>query len=190
LLEAAVEREIPLEGEVVWGPDPARFGSDETALVKRRGDTVTEIKGVRGYNTMQTTGWVVSQIESDADKPVNIFVDVIGLGAGIADRLREQGYPAVDVNVSKYADNRTKYYNLRAELWTKLRNWLVEGQGSIPDDESLIAGASSIKYSFDSQGRIKIEKKEDIKRRGLPSPDRADALCLTYYKPNLLFPKF
>jgi hypothetical protein len=187
LLESAVVRDVKPEGQVVWGLDPARFGSDETAVVKRHGDVITEIKGVRNYNTMQTTGWVISQIEEDTNRPSSIFVDTIGLGAGIADRLREQGYPAVDVNVGERSSNRDKYYNLRAELWIKLADWLAEGHGSIPDDEKLIAGASSIKYSFDSAGRIKIEKKEDLKKRGLPSPDRADALTLTFFEPHHLF---
>ena len=180
LLEAAVHRDIKEDGPISWGLDPARFGSDETALVKRHGDVIKEIVAVRGYNTMQTTGWVVHQIEHNPGRPATIFVDAIGLGAGIADRLRELGYNAVDVNVGERSNDRDKYYNLRAELWVKFRDWLQEGRGSIPDDEALIAEASSIKYSFDSAGRIKIERKEDMKKRGLRSPDRADALILTF----------
>jgi hypothetical protein len=180
LLENAVNRDIEEDYPIVWGLDPARFGSDETALVKRHGDVVKEIKSVRGYNTMQTTGWVAHQIENNPDRPTTIFVDTIGLGAGIADRLRELGYNAVDVNVGERSNDRGKYYNLRAELWVKFRDWLQEGRGSISDDEALIAEASSIKYSFDSAGRIKIERKEDMKKRGLRSPDRADALTLTF----------
>ena len=114
LLEAAVAREITVEGDLVWGLDPARFGSDETALVKRRGDTVVSIRTVRGYNTIQTVGWVVSQIEDDGNRPSTIFVDTIGIGAGIADRLRELGYPAVDVNVGEKSGTPDKYYNLRS----------------------------------------------------------------------------
>jgi hypothetical protein len=189
LLEAAVNRDIPDHGEVVWGLDPARFGSDETALVKRRGDVVKEIQTRHNLNTMQTTGWVVSQIEQDPDRPVSIFVDTIGLGSGIADRLRELGYPAVDVNVGERSNDRDKYYNLRSELWILFRDWLAECKGSLPDDAALIAEASSIKYSFDSSGRIKIERKEEMKKRGLPSPDRADALCLTFYEQDYLFPE-
>jgi hypothetical protein len=187
LLEAAVDRHIPLSGDLTWGLDPARFGSDATALVKRRGDTVLSISTVRGYNTMQTVGWVVSQVEDDGNRPSTIFVDTIGIGGGIADRLRELGYPAVDVNVGEKSGTPDKYFNLRAELWCAYRDWLAEGHCSLPDDEALIAESSTIKYSFDSAGRIKIEKKEDMKKRGLPSPDRADALCLTFYEPQFLF---
>jgi hypothetical protein len=132
-------------------------------------------------------GWVVSQIEDDGNRPSTIFVDTIGIGAGIADRLRELGYPAVDVNVGERSGTPDKYFNLRAELWVKYRDWLAEGRCSLPDDDALVAESSTIKYSFDSAGRIKIEKKEDMKKRGLPSPDRADALCLTFYEPQFIF---
>jgi phage terminase large subunit len=106
------------------------------------------------------------------------------LGAGVADRLREQAFHVVDVNVGERSSDREKYYNLRAELWVNFRDALQAGALSIPDNEQFIAEASSIKYSFDSSGRIVIEKKESMKKRGLRSPDSADSVCLTFYDPG------
>jgi hypothetical protein len=190
VLEAAVNRDIPETGSIVWGLDVARFGSDETVLCKRHGDVIKELRAVRGYDTMQVTGWVIHEIERAApeEKPTTICIDSIGYGAGCADRLRELRHNALDVQVSERPSHKEKYYNLRAELWWEFRDWLQAGIGSLPDDEDLLAQASSIKYKFHSSGKLMVEKKEDLKKRGLPSPDRADALCLTFYQPKLLFP--
>ena len=168
----------------------ARFGSDETVLAKRRGHRILELKAVRGYDTMQVAGWVVREIQdsSPQDRPAVTYIDSIGYGAGVADRLRELGYSVLDVQVSERPSRKEKFQNLRAELWFEFRDWLEKGVGRIPDDEDLIAQASSVKYSFHSSGKLIVEKKESLKERGLPSPDRADAVCLTFYKDTRLFP--
>jgi hypothetical protein len=133
---------------------------------------------------MQTAGWTIAEINKDQDRPTSIIVDTIGIGAGVADRIREQGFHVIDCNVGERSSDKEKYYNLRSELWVNFRDALQAGRLSIPDDEELIAQASSIKYSFDSSGRIVVEKKEDLKKRGLRSPDKADACCLTFYQPG------
>jgi phage terminase large subunit len=69
--------------------------------------------------------------------------------------------------------------NLRAELWFKMRGWLEQRNAKLPKDEQLIAELASIRYAFVSSGKMKAESKDDMKRRGLPSPDLADAVCLT-----------
>ncbi len=181
ILEAASSRISPEAGDIIWGLDVARFGADETVLVKRYGETIKEIKGLRKHNLMAVTGWVVREIEDtpEPERPAFIYVDTIGLGAGVADRLRELKYPARDVNVSESASEKEKFMNLRAELWWKFRDWLQSGLGVIPKDDELIAQAASVKYAFDSSGRIRIEGKDEMKKRGRPSPDRADAIMLT-----------
>jgi hypothetical protein len=168
----------------LWGLDPARFGDDETALVKRKGLKVTEVSGIRKRDTMEVAGWVAQQ--ANKEKPDNIFIDVIGLGAGVNDRLKELGYPVIPVNEGASND---EYCRVRDELWGNVRDSLLEGL-DLPDDEELLGQLSAPKYKFDSAGRIVIERKEDMKKRGVDSPDRADALCLTFYQPNLLFPGF
>ncbi len=188
-LEGAAMREVKANGPVVWGLDPARFGGDETVLSCRQGDKVQWIKGVRGFDTMQVVGWVLSQHRGERDKPDVIYVDSIGLGAGIADRLRELKYPVIDVNVSESPSCKSKYPKLRDELWGNFRDWLETLRVQLPNDEDLLAQASTIKYSFDSAGRTKIEGKDELKKRQVSSPDRADSVCLTFFnqplRPNM-----
>jgi hypothetical protein len=167
----------PESGKFLWGLDPARFGDDETALVKRKGLKVTEVSGIRKRDTMEVAGWVAQQAKKE--KPDNIFVDVIGLGAGVNDRLKELGYPVTSVNVAERASDDEAYSRVRDELWGNVRDSLLEGL-DLPDDEELLGQLSAPKYKFDSSGRIVIEKKEDMKKRGVDSPDRADALGLTF----------
>ena len=124
--------------------------------------------------------WPMRSISSSPQPPSTIFVDSIGVGGGVADRLRELGYAAIDVAVSERATNHKKYLNRRAELYARFKEWLQAGKGRLPDDPELIAEATSVKYSFDSAGRLKIEKKEDLKKRGLPSPDKLDSVVLTF----------
>jgi hypothetical protein len=180
LLEKAVHSDLAASGVVLWACDPARFGSDETALVKRKGDVIQEIKTVRNYDTMETTGWIVNQYNEAREKPSSILIDSIGIGSGVCDRLSELNLPVQGVNVAEAAKDNKKHANLRAELWCKYRDALNEGKLKIPDDNELIGQSSSIKYKFNSNGAIQIEAKEDLKKRGLASPDRADAVCLTF----------
>jgi hypothetical protein len=136
---------------------------------------------------MEVSGWVAQQAKKE--KPGQIMVDVIGIGSGVFDRLKELNFPVTGVNVVGRASDSEEYARLRDELWGKVKDALQEGL-SLPDDEELAGQLSAPKYKFDSAGRIVIEKKEDMKKRGIDSPDRGDALCLTFYKPNLLFPEF
>ncbi len=125
---------------------------------------------------------------TEADEnPSNIFVDVIGFGAGVFDRLKELGLATTGVNVAERPKDRELYGRVRGELWGAVRDSLKDGL-SLLDDE-LCAQLSSPKYSFDSAGRIVIERKEDMKKRGVESPDRADALALTFYQGQTLLPE-
>ena len=183
LVESAVNRDVEGYGPCVWGVDPAYMGSDETVLAKRLGDVIYEVRGVRQFDTMQTCGWILDQYRAETGtKPQAIVVDVIGIGAGVYDRLRELGYPAVACNVAESPAARQSYVNLRSELWGRYRDWLQERRGKIPNDDDLIAQSTGIKYDFDSSGRLRLEGKKDLRKRGLPSPDRADAVCLTFYQ--------
>ena len=113
-------------------------------------------------------------------RPVEILVDSIGLGAGVVDRLRELKLPARGINVSESPAMGMTYINLRAELWHKAKAWLEKRDCKIPMDEDLIAELATVRYTFTSNGKIKVESKDDIRRRGLKSPDKADAFCLTF----------
>jgi len=106
-------------------------------------------------------------------------VDSIGLGAGVVDRLRELGLPVRGINVAESPSMRGTYVNLRAELWFRMKEFLEARDCKIPRDDGLFAELVSPRYGFNSSGKLKIESKEDMRKRGLPSPDKADAVILT-----------
>jgi hypothetical protein len=182
LIDGAMNREIKIAKQTksVWGLDVARMGSDASALAKRRGPVVEEIQTWKGLDLMQLTGAVVAEFEAlpPSEQPVEILVDSIGLGAGVLDRLRELGLPARGINVAESPAMKGTYANLRAELWFKCKGWLANRDVKIPKDEQLFAELASPRYTFTSSGKMQIESKESMKKRGLPSPDKADALCL------------
>tara|TARA_R100001460_G_scaffold8778_6_gene21552 strand:+ start:435 stop:1832 length:1398 start_codon:yes stop_codon:yes gene_type:complete len=183
LVEAAQHRDIEDTDGVqeVWSLDVARYGTDATALCKRRGSVVTEIKSWRGLDLMQTTGRVMAEYNGlpPSQRPREILVDSIGLGSGVVDRGLELGLPVRGINVSESPSMGDTYLNLRSELWFKTKAWL-EGRGcKIPKDERLLSELTSIRYSFTSSGKMKAEGKDELRKRGLGSPDLADALCLS-----------
>jgi hypothetical protein len=163
---------------LTYGLDVARFGDDRTVLVKRQGNVVLDVRSWTGQDLMQTCGWVMH--EAATDKPAEICVDSIGLGAGVADRLREQGLNVRDVNVSEVSALNPTAAKLRDELWLTVKDWLAKRSCRLPRNEELRAELVGPTYGFLSNGRIKVESKADMKRRGLRSPDIADALCLTF----------
>lgn len=184
LMEAALKREVkPTLVQPIWGVDCARFGADRSALAKRRGNVLTEpIKTWNGLDTMQLVGRVKGEwdITAPSDRPSEINVDVIGLGAGVCDRLRELGLPARGINVSESPALGERFRNLRAELWFKVRDWLAARLANICGDEALGAELVAVKYKFTSNGKIQIESKDEMKKRGMASPDVADAFVLTF----------
>lgn len=187
LAENATQRDIELDPAVkpVWGLDIARFGDDKCALCERFGRVVPKkIEEWEKKDLMHTTGKVVAAYNAATVKPVEICVDVIGMGAGVYDRLIELGLPAVAVNVSEapaFATGEEKYYNLRAQLWGEVKAWLEGLDVRLPiDDQDLVGELSVPRYKFSSSGKLQIESKEDMKDRGIKSPNRADALCLTF----------
>jgi len=183
LVEAAQNRDVVVSDEamVVWGLDVARFGSDATALCKRQGPIVTELRSWRGLDLMQTTGRIVAEYEALAPskRPAEILVDSIGVGSGVVDRLQELGLPVRGVKVAESPSMGDTYMNLRSELWFKCKAWLEDRSCKLPKDDQLIAELTAIRYSFTSSGKMKAESKDEMRKRGLGSPDLADALCLT-----------
>jgi len=183
LVESAQNRDVVVSDEamVVWGLDVARFGSDATALCKRQGPIVTELRSWRGLDLMQTTGRIVAEYEALAPskRPAEILVDSIGVGSGVVDRLQELGLPVRGVNVAESPSMGDTYMNLRSELWFKCKAWLEDRSCKLPKDDQLIAELTAIRYSFTSSGKMKAESKDEMRKRGLGSPDLADALCLT-----------
>ena len=164
--------------EVVLAVDVARFGSDRSVILRRRGNVVEEIRTFQGLDTMQLTGWVISAINES--QPSRICVDEIGVGAGVVDRLKEQGHRVQGINVARRAGQYALFANLRAEGYWRLRELFSSSRISIPADNQLMGELAALRYGYDSQGRIQIESKDSMRQRGLPSPDKADALMLAF----------
>lgn len=181
-VEAARKRHGIGAGPRVLGVDVARHGDDRTVVVFRNGDRVEpeDIAVWRGLDLMQTAARVAELIGQY--NPRLTFVDGVGVGGGVVDRLRQLGFRVVDVNAGGLAMKEERFVNLRAEMWTKMRDWLKD-RGCIPDRDDLADDLVAPTYEFDHRNRVKLERKEDMKSRGLPSPDIGDALALTFARP-------
>lgn len=185
LLQSAVERnqEAAETTPTVWGLDVARFGSDRTALCKRKGNVITEpVKTWRNKDLMELCGIILNEYETTrwSDRPAEILVDSIGIGAGVVDRLMELDLPARGINVAESSAMRDKYSRLRDELWFSAKEWFESRDCMIPDQEELIADLSKPRFKFTSNGKLKVESKDEMRKRGMNSPDLADAFCLTF----------
>jgi hypothetical protein len=183
LVTEAISRDVEptMFGPTIWGVDVARFGMDSSALCKRKGNAVTEpIRLWRNLDTMQLTGAIKAEYDSTNEKPTEIFVDAIGLGAGVVDRLRELELPAYGINVAESPAMGTQYLNLRSELWYKAKSWLEGRDVRLPRDPVLKSELATVRYTYTSSGRVKIESKGELKKRGVASPDSADAFVLTF----------
>jgi hypothetical protein len=178
-VERARERTLPADGEATLGVDVARRGSSETVIVVRRGGVARCVHARVGDDTMRTTGEVIRALRTQA--AVTAKVDDVGVGGGVVDRLREQKEPAVGLNGAQRPQDRQRFANARAEWYWELRERFEHGEIDIdPDDEVLAEQLCSIRYGVDSAGRIQIESKDEMRVRGMASPDRADALALAF----------
>lgn len=185
LVDEAMQRVVPPNQAVpeLWGVDVARFGNDASCLIKRRGHVVAERpRRWHRQDTMALTGAIVHEYEALEEnyRPALIIVDVIGLGAGVVDRLSELGLPVLGANVAESPPVAGRYARLRDELWDTCKLWLESRQCSLPPDQQLRDELVAPRYSFLSDGKLKVESKDEMRRRGLGSPDAADALCLTH----------
>ena len=184
LVESAISRDVEATNVMpVWGIDIARMGSDRCALCKRKGNVITEpIKHWGGKDLMETVGLIVAEYESTPynQRPSEILIDSIGLGAGVVDRLVELDLPARGINVAESSSMSDRYMRLRDELWFKCREWLEQKDCQIPDQEELVNELTAVQYEILSSGKFKVESKEQMKKRGYRSPDIADALMLTF----------
>lgn len=179
-IEAAQQRWQALApGEPIeLGVDVARYGSDTTVIMLRQGSRAEIVTQLRGQNTMEIAGRTIEALRKT--KATVAKVDVIGIGAGVVDRLEEQRYPVQEMNSSEAAYDNERFVNKRAEWYWALRERFQSGDIAIPPDDELASQLASLKYKFDSRGRIQIESKEEMRKRGLPSPDKADALMLAF----------
>lgn len=173
---------VETNSNLVIGVDPSRMGDDRTAIVRRRGRRAYGLQTHYNIDLMELVGIIRRII--DKEHPKRVFIDSIGIGAGVVDRLHELGYTdiVVGVNVARRAEEHDKYKNTRAECWDRMGDWFLQDLPvEIPDSDELQTDLTVLGYKYDSSDRLIIESKEDAKKRGCLSPDTADALMLTFY---------
>lgn len=188
LVETARQREIlpNVFDEKVMGVDVARFGDDKSVIAFRHGRNGFPMpyERFRGMDTMQLAARVAHWI--DRWRPDAVFVDDGGVGGGVVDRLHQLGFHGTVRGVnfggrSDYSRSGEKAANKRSEMWLSAREWMERGQ--VPPDEQFAAEITAPLYRYDAHNAIVLERKEDMKKRGMPSPDVADAFCLTFAYP-------
>ena len=188
IVRQAMERTpfAQLGDELVLGVDVARFGDDRSVIKMRRGRdgrTMPAIK-LQGADTMAVAAQVMAAI--DRMQPDGVFIDEGGVGGGVVDRCRQMGYSVIGVNfggkADRVIDGVPKCANKRAQMWATMREWIRDG-GAIEDSRALEMDLTGPLYSYDTHNAIVLEKKSDMKKRGVASPDEADALALTFAYP-------
>ena len=187
VVDSAMERTPPIiKGETACvGVDVARFGSDQSVIRTRIGRDATGFVPIRmrEVDTMTLAGLVAQHVNrlKALSLRVVIFVDGGGVGGGVVDRLMSLGYDVIEVQFGGKASDPKTYMNKRAEMWGLMKEWLLIG--SIDKDDALATDLTSVEYGFTSKDQIQLERKEDMRKRGIASPDDGDALALTFAFP-------
>ena len=174
--EAAVERELKPEGQLVVACDVAHKGHDHTVVMRRQGGVARMVRRVRGQDTMEVSGILKSYC--DERRVDTLVIDAVGVGAGVADRLREVGLATAanrGVQRGRESQAQDRFVNRNAEVWWRCGDYLA-GTLDTEDDDNLIGQVSSREYTIDSRGRVKLQSKREM----TDSPDEADALAMTF----------
>jgi hypothetical protein len=174
------------KGPRIMGVDPAEYGSDESAIALRQGRKVFGLKDgkIARYSRigpMELVGKVA--VLADQWKPDAINVDATGVGSGVADRLRELNYPVNRIMFGGKPTRDELYVIKRDEIWGDMLEWLEDVPNQLPNDDVLAADLTAPRYSYDSSRRKRLESKEQMRNRGVSSPDSGDAVALTFATP-------
>lgn len=159
----------------VVGVDPARFGDDRSVIFMRQGLYASKPEIYRGIDNMDLAAKVAQFIERE--RPDAVFIDA-GNGSGVIDRLRQLRHDVIEVHFAGQP-SEPQYLNKRAEMWWNMKAWLMQG-AAIPDIVDLKQDLAAPTYKFTPADKMQLESKDDMKARGLPSPDLGDALALTF----------
>ncbi len=182
--ESAIGRDVvELPYLPIWGVDVARYGDDASAIAKRQANRMLEpVKTFRNKDTMQLTGIIYADYYATHEdmRPKEILIDVIGIGSGVVDRCRELGLPVRGINVAESHATDDHCMRLRDSLWWAGRKWLEGKDCHLPDDQLLIGELVVPTYDYHSSGRVVVESKKELKKRGVASPNAADAFLLTF----------
>ncbi len=171
----------------VLGVDVARFGDDRSVIFCRvgmdaRGFKHREFRGLDGWELGEKVVQFYNELLRLGARRVVINIDAGGVGASPVDWLRKNGYIINAINFGQAPTRRDLYFNLRAEMWARGRDWIKAG-GQLEDNDDLATDLTGIEYGYSPKNLLMLEKKEDMKKRGLSSPDLADAFMLTFAVP-------
>jgi hypothetical protein len=164
----------------VIGFDPSRGGND-AAMIARIGAKVLWVrrkKPISKNPSEEQAQWIKEEVRKLG--VTHVYIDAVGIGAGVADACRREGLPVIDVNFSFAARQTKRFNNLRSECYWIIRDLLQQEKLAIPDDDMLEADLLAQKYSYDALGRIQLEDKRQIQKRLGRSPDTSDALAITF----------
>jgi hypothetical protein len=185
-LSTAIEaaKRAPKEPEYSWAPkvlgvDVARYGDDRTVIFLRQGIAAFRPWVLRDLSTIEVANHVALVLQEH--DVAAVFIDVGGVGAGVYDYLHAHGHPVRPVDFGGRPTN-PRFLNKRCEIWWSMAEWIKTG--AIPDDTDLIRDLCAPKYDYKRpDGKLKLESKDDLRERGMPSPDLADALAMTFASP-------
>ncbi|BFN27730.1 hypothetical protein PSCT_02884 [Pseudomonas sp. SCT] len=184
LVEDAMRREVEVQREeaVIVGVDVARFGGDRSCLFTRKGRDGRHFPPILldKVDLMTLASVVADHVNLLKRVHANVIVaiDGGGVGGGVIDRLRQLGFNPIEVQFGSRANDPRRYANKRAEIWSLMREWLKGG--ALPHRDDIISDLVNVEYSYTTADAILLESKQSLKARGLPSPDIADAIALTF----------
>lgn len=171
------DRELYKQNDEIIGLDVARYGDDDSAFIHRKGNWAKVLEVIHGNNTMELAGKAKRYLK---DHPgAKLHIDIIGVGAGTYDRLKEQPDVAsrvYGVNNAGKPRQEEDFINIRVESWVGVRDWLRD---AILERHEGFYELAHPKYRITSNGKMQLESKEDMKKRGVKSPNVGDALALT-----------
>ena len=187
-IEAAQKRSLPRTRKPHLGIDVARFGEDESVIMQREGSWARVAWVGHKLSTMATVGHITQtkkklNAEAGLNDFVTMAVDADGLGAGVYDRLIELGHSVGEIRGGKAATEPDDFINARSECVLESSGAQCFERGDInidPHDDQLAKQLGDIKWRMTSKGRIAVETKDEMRKRGVPSPDRADALAYAF----------
>lgn len=187
VLRARRQPQYETKSTIVAGFDPAREGDDRDAFIYRQALNAFGLE-YKGFNTFpEKLSYCIEKLKKKDPYIHTLFIDYGGGGWEIGGMLREAGFGdrIKIINFGSNAGQKDAYKNKRAEMYGELKKWLADENEppSIPDDDALHADLTAASYSYDSRTRLKLERKAEIKKRFLRSPDGADALALTFASP-------
>jgi len=186
----SIDRENPAEGNKVLGIDVARFGEDSTVFTLVDGGKVLWQQQFYGKPTTETEGIAINYIKNN--KPDFVVIDEGAMGAGVVDHIKEEAraliasighsFRVIPFNFGAKPKDDVQFADLGTETYFNVCNKITNKEVSLIDDDELCSQLSSRRYKFNSKSKMKLEEKSDHKKRGLPSPDKADSLIMAIHK--------